>query len=99
MPPVIGKGAGGDFEALGNSMVMTLDGTSIAADGWPFLEQRELVRHKMDACVTISRTTLITMLVMTNGRPVYEYKSATGYRAGFASYAGQWCKFVYPFLA
>ena len=73
-----------------STMTTTLDGRSIAVDGWPFLENRPLARHKAEICVSISRTTLITMLVMTNGRPVFEYKSASGYRAGFASYVGQW---------
>lgn len=76
------------------TMIETLEGRNMATDGWPFLEQRPLTRHHTDACISISRTTLIIMLVMTNGRPVFQYSSATGYRAGFASYVGQWCEFM-----
>jgi hypothetical protein len=32
------------------------------------------------------------MLVITNGRPVFQYSDATGFRAGYASYCGQWCE-------
>ncbi|KAI8629065.1 hypothetical protein F5Y19DRAFT_433844 [Xylariaceae sp. FL1651] len=57
---------------------------------WDFLPRGPLTRHQSCACITISRTTLITMLVMTNGRPVFQYSDATGFRAGYASYCGQW---------
>ncbi|KAI1207167.1 uncharacterized protein F4807DRAFT_189502 [Annulohypoxylon truncatum] len=57
---------------------------------WPQLERRALKRHQTYACIVISRTTLITMLVVTNGRPVFQYSDATGFRAGYASYCGQW---------
>lgn len=90
MPP--SRAVDEDAAEKASVMTTTLDGRSIAADGWPFLEQRPLIRYHTDACVTISRTTLIVMLVMTNGRPVFEFSSAAGYRAGFASYIGQWCK-------
>lgn len=63
-------------------------------DGWKHLEQRNLSRYKSNACVVMSRTTLITMLVITNGRPVFHYSDASGLRAGYASYCGQWCKFA-----
>ncbi|XDG04556.1 hypothetical protein ABKA04_004171 [Annulohypoxylon sp. FPYF3050] len=57
---------------------------------WSTLERRSLKRHQSYACIVISRTTLITMLVVTNGRPVFQYSDATGFRAGYASYCGQW---------
>ncbi|CAJ2503274.1 Uu.00g106680.m01.CDS01 [Anthostomella pinea] len=57
---------------------------------WDFLPRKALTRHNRSACVMISRTTLITMLVMTNARPVFQYSDATGVRAGYASYCGQW---------
>ncbi|KAI2464448.1 hypothetical protein F4781DRAFT_72051 [Annulohypoxylon bovei var. microspora] len=57
---------------------------------WSQLERRSLKRHQEYACIVISRTTLITMLVVTNGRPVFQYSDATGFRAGYASYCGQW---------
>lgn len=70
------------------------------AGSWIHLERRALKRHQSHACIVISRTTLITMLVTTNGRPVFQYSDATGFRAGYASYCGQWCKFyiIYPFF-
>ncbi|KAI1381045.1 hypothetical protein F4677DRAFT_209824 [Hypoxylon crocopeplum] len=57
---------------------------------WIHLDRKALKRYQSHACVTISRTTLITMLVVTNGRPVFQYSDATGFRAGYASYCGQW---------
>lgn len=87
-----GHSASEDAAEKASMMTTVLEGRSVAADGWPFLEQGPLTRHNTDACVSISRTTLIVMLVMTNGRPVFEFSSATGYRAGFASYVGQWCE-------
>ncbi|OTA70641.1 hypothetical protein K449DRAFT_380707 [Hypoxylon sp. EC38] len=57
---------------------------------WIQLDRKALKRHQDHACIIISRTTLITMLVMTNGRPVFQYSDATGFRAGYASYCGQW---------
>ena len=58
---------------------------------WDYLETQSLIRHKSDACVVISRTTLITILILTNARPVFQYSDAPGFRAGYASYCGQWC--------
>ncbi|KAI1778028.1 hypothetical protein F4818DRAFT_438205 [Hypoxylon cercidicola] len=57
---------------------------------WVNLDRTGLKRHQSHACIVISRTTLITMLVTTNGRPVFQYSDATGFRAGYASYCGQW---------
>ena len=58
---------------------------------WDYLETQSLIRHKSDACVVISRTTLIAILILTNARPVFQYSDAPGFRAGYASYCGQWC--------
>ncbi|KAI1501485.1 hypothetical protein F5X99DRAFT_201161 [Biscogniauxia marginata] len=57
---------------------------------WDALPRRALTKHQSSACIVISRTTLITMLVFTNGRPVFQFSDATGFRAGYASYCGQW---------
>ncbi|KAI2625002.1 hypothetical protein GGR54DRAFT_594451 [Hypoxylon sp. NC1633] len=65
------------------------DDSSYSAN-WAGLERTSLKRHQEHACITISRTTLITMLVVTNGRSVFQYSDATGFRAGYASYCGQW---------
>ncbi|KAI1641397.1 hypothetical protein F4809DRAFT_636687 [Biscogniauxia mediterranea] len=57
---------------------------------WDSLPRKALVKHQSSACIVISRTTLILMLVFTNGRPVFQYSDANGFRAGYASYCGQW---------
>ncbi|KAI5859724.1 hypothetical protein GGS23DRAFT_614746 [Durotheca rogersii] len=66
------------------------DGAAAYADSWGHLERRPLKRYQAAACIVISRTTLITMLVATNGRAVFQYSDASGFRAGYASYCGQW---------
>ncbi|KAI2627407.1 hypothetical protein GGS26DRAFT_140301 [Hypomontagnella submonticulosa] len=57
---------------------------------WGHIDRKALKRHQSHACIVISRTTLITMLAITNGRPVFQYSDACGFRAGYASYCGQW---------
>ncbi|KAI0387092.1 hypothetical protein F5Y04DRAFT_76536 [Hypomontagnella monticulosa] len=57
---------------------------------WSRVDRKALKRHQSHACIVISRTTLITMLAVTNGRPVFQYSDACGFRAGYASYCGQW---------
>jgi hypothetical protein len=57
---------------------------------WYFLSQQPLVRHKSSACIPISRTTLMTIMCLTNARKVFQYSDAAGFRAGYASYNGQW---------
>ncbi|KAH7029350.1 uncharacterized protein B0I36DRAFT_325592 [Microdochium trichocladiopsis] len=63
---------------------------SSRTDAWAHLKRQRLSRHKSSACAVISRTTLITMLVATNGRAVFHYTDASGLRSGYASYCGQW---------
>ena len=58
--------------------------------GWTFLAHGPLIRHQTSACIAISRTTLITMLAITNARVGFLYTDASGYRANYASYNGQW---------
>lgn len=57
---------------------------------WKFLERMQLVRYQTHACVSISRTSLMTMMVLTNARAAFSYSDAAGFRAGYASYNGQW---------
>lgn len=57
---------------------------------WHGLQHRPLVRHQKHACAVISRTTLMTMMAITNARKVFQYSDASGFRAGYASYSGQW---------
>ncbi|KAI0842496.1 hypothetical protein F5Y06DRAFT_257770 [Hypoxylon sp. FL0890] len=100
-----GAGAGdgdGDAAEKGSLSAVTTGSGSRRSDGradadaaarstsWIQLDRKALKRHQDHACIVISRTTLITMLVMTNGRPVFQYSDATGFRAGYASYCGQW---------
>ncbi|KAI1102113.1 hypothetical protein F4804DRAFT_278821 [Jackrogersella minutella] len=65
-------------------------GEEVGGASWIKLERRPLKKHQSHACIVVSRTTLITMLVVTNARPVFQYSDATGFRAGYASYCGQW---------
>ncbi|KAK7521204.1 uncharacterized protein IWZ02DRAFT_280877 [Phyllosticta citriasiana] len=58
--------------------------------GWESLPKSALVRHRKSACITISRTTLLTMLSLTNARPIFRHSDAAGHRAAYASYSGQW---------
>ncbi|KAI4672690.1 uncharacterized protein J4E78_001192 [Alternaria triticimaculans] len=57
---------------------------------WKSLERMQLARYQAHACVSISRTTLITMMALTNARVAFSYSDASGFRAGYASYNGQW---------
>lgn len=61
---------------------------------WECLERRSLTRHGPDACIIINRVTLITILIITNARPVFQFSDAPGFRAGYASYCGQWCTYT-----
>ncbi|KAF2115759.1 hypothetical protein BDV96DRAFT_55630 [Lophiotrema nucula] len=63
---------------------------SAKSTNWHFLVQRPLVRHRSSACIQISRTSLITLMILTNARPVFQYSDAAGFRAGYGSYSGQW---------
>ncbi|KAI2605827.1 uncharacterized protein GGS25DRAFT_523501 [Hypoxylon fragiforme] len=102
-PPVLQAGDGGVDDAAAekgplSSVVVASAEVPKGAEksrarggsNWGNLEQTALTRHQSYACITVSRTTLITMLVATNGRPVFQYSDATGFRAGYASYCGQW---------
>ncbi|KAI2778407.1 hypothetical protein F4815DRAFT_447339 [Daldinia loculata] len=67
-----------------------LAGAPVRSASWSHVARKSLKRHQSHACIVISRTTLVTMLVVTNGRPVFQYSDASGFRAGYASYCGQW---------
>ncbi|KAI1136144.1 hypothetical protein F5Y05DRAFT_111674 [Hypoxylon sp. FL0543] len=99
--PVFAGAPDGDAAEKGSLSAATTasggsDGGRASADvaaacaSWEQLDRKALKRHQDHACIVISRTTLIAMLVMTNGRPVFQYSDATGFRAGYASYCGQW---------
>jgi len=54
------------------------------------LDKMHLMRYSTHACVSLSRTALITMLLLTNARAAFSYGDASGFRAGYPSYYGQW---------
>ncbi|OTB12368.1 hypothetical protein K445DRAFT_321098 [Daldinia sp. EC12] len=96
-----GGGGGGGRVLLGAGSSVTLEsdagreataaaGAPARSASWSNVARKPLKRHQSHACIVISRTTLITMLVVTNGRPVFQYSDASGFRAGYASYCGQW---------
>ncbi|KAJ5456245.1 hypothetical protein N7530_011519 [Penicillium desertorum] len=60
------------------------------SESWADMPLRPLTRHKLTTCTVISRATLITLFCITNARPVFWYSSASGHRAAYASYCGQW---------
>lgn len=53
-------------------------------------EMEPLKQCQHSVCVTISRATFITFLCMTNARPAFEHSDASGFRAAYPSYGGQW---------
>lgn len=55
---------------------------------WASLEAHPLTRHGSTTCIVISRTTLITVLALCNGRTTFRYSDASGHRASYASYCG-----------
>ena len=55
---------------------------------WAFLHKRPLTRVNSTTCLTISRTTLITILGICNGRTMFRYSHASGHRASYVSYNG-----------
>ena len=55
---------------------------------WDVLPTQYLSRNGASCCIGISRTSLITILAMVNGRVIYRYSDAVGHRAAYASYCG-----------
>lgn len=55
---------------------------------WTSLQTRPLTRHNSSTCIVISRTTLITIIALCNGRTMFRYSDASGHRASYASYCG-----------
>jgi hypothetical protein len=65
-------------------------GTKLQDESWNHLERLPLKQYQNSACVSISRTTFITFLCLTNARKAFQYSDGAGFRAGYASYGGQW---------
>ncbi|KAL8826175.1 MAG: hypothetical protein Q9191_003968, partial [Dirinaria sp. TL-2023a] len=55
---------------------------------WDTLPTQYLCRNGSSCYIGISRTSLITLLAMVNGRVMYHYSEASGHRAAYASYCG-----------
>ena len=73
------------------STASAVNSTVVSHDSeWHFLPQRHLTRYNSHACITISRATLMTMMCTMNARKAFQYSDAAGFRAGYASYNGQW---------
>lgn len=49
-----------------------------------------LKQYQNSICITISRATFITLLCITNARKVFQHSDASGTRAAYPSYGGQW---------
>ncbi|KAF2681431.1 hypothetical protein K458DRAFT_391818 [Lentithecium fluviatile CBS 122367] len=56
--------------------------------GWETVPTMSLTRHKAAACISINRTTFLTLLCLTNARQVFQHSDAAGHRAAYASYSG-----------
>ncbi|TIA31777.1 hypothetical protein D6C78_08696 [Aureobasidium pullulans] len=57
---------------------------------WGDLKTTPLTRRGASACITLNRATLMTMLALTNARPVYHHSDAAGHRVAYGCYSGQW---------
>ena len=65
-------------------------GSSYSSTPWKSLSTRQLTLHESTTCIVISRTTLITLLILCNGRTMFRYSDASGHRAAYSSYCGHW---------
>ncbi|KAI9375163.1 hypothetical protein BJX61DRAFT_191812 [Aspergillus egyptiacus] len=82
-----------DNQVAKSDYVVTVGGEisrAVSRDGWVDLELQPLVKDKMATCTVISRTTLMALLCVTNARLVFRHSGASGHRAAYASYCGQW---------
>ncbi|OJJ78341.1 hypothetical protein ASPBRDRAFT_37568 [Aspergillus brasiliensis CBS 101740] len=71
--------------------VVTISGEPpVQLPTWDSLPRGPLTKHKLTACTVISRPTLMALFTVTNARPVFRHSGASGHRAAYASYCGQW---------
>ncbi|THZ42756.1 hypothetical protein D6C90_05208 [Aureobasidium pullulans] len=63
---------------------------NLGSGDWGNLKTTPLIRRGTSACVTLNRATLMTMLALTNARPVYHHSDAAGHRVAYSCYSGQW---------
>lgn len=71
---------------------VTLQGNRLASpkESWKDLTTIDVHKQTNGTGVTISRTTLIALLILSNARIIYEYSDSSGYRAALGSWTGQW---------
>lgn len=62
----------------------------IPSENWADIPLYPLMRHRLATCTTISRATLMALLCLTNAREIFRYSGASGHRAAYAAYCGQW---------
>ncbi|OQE04504.1 hypothetical protein PENVUL_c032G08408 [Penicillium vulpinum] len=92
-PPVVGPVISANLlhGLCGNNVVHLEEPSQTpSTESWAGMPLHPLVRHKLTTCTVISRATFMTLLCLTNARPVLCYSSASGHRAAYASYCGQW---------
>ncbi|KAL8651719.1 MAG: hypothetical protein Q9226_004586 [Calogaya cf. arnoldii] len=79
-----------DFEGMDTFMIdMEREQAGcLAQQEWASLATQPLTRHGSTTCIVIPRTTLITMLILVNGRQMFRYNDASGHRSSYASYCG-----------
>jgi hypothetical protein len=94
--PVVSSGKASWGSALGifhepNASPKINDGMLISeASEWTDIPTAPLSHQKGHIGVVISRTTLMNMIILTNGRSIWEYADASGFRGAYASMCGQW---------
>jgi hypothetical protein len=71
---------------------ITVKGEQLVSDrnSWENLPTMALESYDKITGVSISRTGLITLLILSNARIIYEFSDSSGYRASFESWTGQW---------
>lgn len=62
----------------------------LPSDSWTEIPLGPLTKSKQTACTLITRGTLMALLCFANARPVFHYSGASGHRAAYAAYCGQW---------
>jgi hypothetical protein len=78
---------------VGVEQVLTISNESpdfLPSDSWAEIPLGPLTKSKQTACILITRGTLMALLCLTNARPVFHYSGASGHRAAYAAYCGQW---------
>ena len=72
------------------SAVSAWDFHAMPTESWIGMTLHLMLKHNPMACTTVTRAALMTLFCVTNARPVFHYRDASGLRAAYASYCGQW---------